>query len=106
MTLDEAIKRAEEVAEMKKTLSEESELQGCSMYAIRCGKSAEEHRQLAAWLRELKRLKEKEEPRTVRYKSDTVAHCPRCNYTFELLHESWENEFHCPNCGQRLRWEE
>jgi hypothetical protein len=33
MTLDEAILRAEEVAEMKKTLSEESELQGCSMYA-------------------------------------------------------------------------
>jgi hypothetical protein len=59
MTLDEAILRAEEVAEMKKTLSEESELQGCSMYAIRCGKSAEEHRQLAEWLRELKRLKER-----------------------------------------------
>ena len=58
MTLDEAIKRAEEVAEMKKTLSEESELQGCSMYAIRCGKSAEEHRQLAEWLKELKQLRE------------------------------------------------
>ena len=41
MTLDEAIKHAEEVAEEK-----------------RCEKCGEEHRQLAEWLKELKQLRE------------------------------------------------
>ena len=43
MTLDEAIKHAEEVAEEK-----------------RCEKCAKEHRQLAEWLKELKQLREQE----------------------------------------------
>ena len=43
MTLDEAIKHAEEVAEEK-----------------RCEKCGEEHRQLAEWLKELKQLREQE----------------------------------------------
>lgn len=43
MTLDEAIKHAEKVAEQNKG----------------CQKCAEEHRQLAEWLRELKELREK-----------------------------------------------
>ena len=55
------------------------------------------------WVEDLKRFKT---PETVHYESDTIAHCPRCNWTFALLYESWERDFHCPNCGQRLRWEE
>ena len=43
MTLEEAIKHAEEVANTA------------------CNKCAEEHRQLAEWLRELKQIKEKQE---------------------------------------------
>ena len=43
MTLDEAIKHAEEVAEEK-----------------RCEKCGEEHRQLAEWLKELKQLRKQE----------------------------------------------
>lgn len=55
------------------------------------------------WVEDLKRFKM---PETVRYEGDRLAFCPRCNWTFEYLYESWEREFHCPNCGQRLRWEE
>jgi transcription initiation factor IIE alpha subunit len=55
------------------------------------------------WVEDLKKLKV---PQVVRYEGDQLAFCPNCNYTFELLYESWESEFHCPNCGQRLRWKE
>lgn len=61
MTLDEAIKHAEEVADKK-------EIQvgfdtDCECYRmsdserISCQKCAEEHRQLAEWLKELKQYK-------------------------------------------------
>ena len=52
MTLDEAIKRAEEVAIDKADLA-------CTLWnskeKVRCEECAEEHRQLAEWLKELKR---------------------------------------------------
>lgn len=60
MTLDKAIKRAEEVAEMSKASSEDAKSQGCSVYAMRCDERANEHRQLAEWLKELKMYKEQE----------------------------------------------
>ena len=71
MTLDEAIKHAEEVARQ----NEEDAIiySNCknhkkNLYEIglaenaekRCCKCAEEHRQLAEWLKELKRLRRKE----------------------------------------------
>ena len=90
MTLDEAIKRAEEVAEMKKTLSEESELQGCSMYAIRCGISAEEHRQLAGWLRELRNRRIKQEymakDEAMRYVFDELLKCDLFRGIYDASH--------------------
>jgi len=46
MTLEEAIKHAEEVADL------------CEYVACQEGKCAEEHRQLAEWLKELKQLRE------------------------------------------------
>lgn len=84
MTLDEAIKHAEEVADKKEKEAEDAhanqvrkielikslaELENCTMpdnsfaqhdYTIenKCKKCADEHRQLAGWLRELKTLKE------------------------------------------------
>lgn len=60
MTIDEAIIHAEEVAEIKKTESETAEIQGCNRYALKCEECASEHRQLAEWLRDYKRLKEQE----------------------------------------------
>lgn len=61
MTIDEAIKHCEEVAQ-----ENEKQFNGCPMkydgaYANNgrtAGKCAEEHRQLAEWLKELKQLRE------------------------------------------------
>lgn len=57
MTIDEAIKHAEEVA---KELEEEA-VKGCcddTEIMNKCTECAKEHRQLAEWLRELKELRE------------------------------------------------
>ena len=54
MTLDEAIKHAEEVAEEKEEQAWEAQLQ--EEYRI-CKDCAKEHRQLAEWLKELKQLR-------------------------------------------------
>ena len=60
MTLDEAIKHCEEVVE-------EQEKKSCDLYENQdyekskdCIWCAKEHRQLAEWLRELKRLREEQ----------------------------------------------
>jgi len=58
MTLDEAIKHAEEVAEEKEAQAWEAQLQEEYGTIKSCKECAEEHRQLAEWLRELKQLKE------------------------------------------------
>ena len=55
MTLDEAIKHAEGVANANKRLCETVHP---SMQLSDYGKCAEEHRQLAEWLKELKQLRE------------------------------------------------
>jgi ArsR family metal-binding transcriptional regulator len=60
MTLDEAIKHAEEVADEKKK-------EACNLYDVKnyeesreCIWCSEEHRQLADWLKDYKRLKEQQ----------------------------------------------
>jgi len=72
MTLDEAIRHAEEVAEEQEKAAKEwheSQVRKCELIPFaemdythenECKKCAEEHRQLAEWLRELRRLKEQE----------------------------------------------
>ena len=62
MTLDEAIKHAEEVAEEKEEQAWEAQLQ--EEY-ITCKDCAKEHRQLAEWLKELKQLRK--QPKTGRW---------------------------------------
>ena len=57
MTLDEAIKHTEEVATDKINLANTL---WDSKEAARCNECAEEHRQLAEWLKDYKRLKEQE----------------------------------------------
>lgn len=64
MTLDEAIKRSEEVAEKNSKLAERirdnmtSEI--ARSIADKCETCADEHRQLAEWLKDYKRLLEQE----------------------------------------------
>lgn len=53
MTLDEAIEHAEEVAEQNEWFEKNY------LESIQCRKCAEEHRQLAEWLRELKQLRDR-----------------------------------------------
>ena len=57
---------------------------------------------------------DKDEPKAVRYEGDgyadgamvyDMAFCPNCEHEFEEDSENWGCDF-CPNCGQRLRWEE
>lgn len=64
MTLNEAIIHAEEVAEAKLQDAELSEIQGCYNNAKKCVQCAEEHKQLAKWLKDYKRLLE-QEPRWI-----------------------------------------
>ena len=62
MTLDEAIKHAEEVSEEKENEAQDLEYSKLDWRheANQCSKCAEEHRQLAEWLRDYKRLLEQE----------------------------------------------
>lgn len=72
MTLDEAIKRAEEVAEEQEKAAKEwheNQVRKCELIRFaemdythenECQKCAEEHRQLVEWLKDYKRLKEQE----------------------------------------------
>lgn len=55
MTIDEAIRHAEEVAENYEFISKDKETTGITKKG--CAECAEEHRQLANWLQELKEAK-------------------------------------------------
>lgn len=57
MTLDEAIKHAEEVAEEKRYEYQECLAVHDTEEAMNCGKCGEKHRQLAEWLKQLKEIK-------------------------------------------------
>lgn len=71
MTLDEAIKYCEEVAEEKEKAAKEwheNQVRKCEIirfaemdytHEYECIECAEEHRQIAEWLKELKQLKER-----------------------------------------------
>lgn len=70
MTLEEAINHAEEVAEEQEKATKEwheNQVRKCKLFPFaemdythenECKKCAEEHRQLAGWLKELKQLRE------------------------------------------------
>ena len=63
MTLDEAIKHAEEMAELNEECARIYNEQGDVIASCSCKECAEEHRQLAEWLRELRSYKENREGR-------------------------------------------
>ena len=58
MTLDEEIKHVEEVAEENQAIVDACDYYGDNM--AKCEKCAKEHRQLAEWLKDYKRLLEQE----------------------------------------------
>lgn len=58
MTLEEAIKHCEEVAELNEECTRIYKDQGDTMASYSCSECASEHRQLADWLRELKWYRE------------------------------------------------
>ena len=102
MTIDEAICHSEEVAEQ----NEELYAMHCKMGVVgepKCKKCAEEHRQLAEWLKDYKRLLNKE--KSGQWLKDELGfYCSECgryaikdNCLMQL-----RTEF-CPHCGADLR---
>lgn len=98
MTLDEAIKYCKQIAVANEALVQDSwEKGGYIDYARR--ECAEEHRQLAEWLKELKSLRQK------RPKGHWIMHerhreCSECKVW--LPKDMPRNSF-CPNCGTDMR---
>lgn len=96
MTLDEAIVHCEEVADY-------------DCYNDKEMKCANEHRQLAEWLKEYKELKSlqtakkpkwKAEDRFVTNRFQQFPYCPHCGY------EITTGDCHCRVCGQHIDWDE
>ena len=87
MTIEEAIKHCREKAEELANASGEAELQGCDREALKCSKCAEEHRQLAEWLKDYKRLLE---PKTGHWiKEKTI--------------DGWDgHSYQCSVCGRSI----
>ena len=135
MTLDEAIEHCKEVERIKKQAGAEAELQGCYRYALKCERCASEHRQLAEWLRELKKYKapsvhpdkdlihlQKEQaymqgyedgrkPRTgkwiiyLTFDDCYYAKCDQCHESQVFYYNKPLTNF-CPNCGADMRSKE
>lgn len=109
MTLDEAIKHAEEVAEEKESEVQDLEYSKLDWRyeANQCSKCAKEHRQLAEWLKDYKRLLEQEPKKGhwIDERNDYGEiihwHCSNCydnsGYTTTC---KWD---YCPNCGADMR---
>lgn len=70
MTLDEAIKHCEEVAEENEGMCRVEEAMGLGLQNAEMMKCASEHRQLAEWLKELK------------YRRNYENGCQYCKYKF------------------------
>ena len=93
MTLDDAIRHAEEVAWENEQQYDKDPIQlGCIEKFYDCKKCAEEHRQLATWLKDYKRLLAKESGKLrcrtcVHFENDEAEECGRC---FE--YSAWEGE--------------
>lgn len=108
MGLDEAIRHAEKVAELKEKQVKNGDWEKDSLTERDCVKCAEEHRQLAEWLRELKRLRNQERPDTEwlwlgeqpdgtrwwcrncgRHVKETTEFCPYCGGDARKIKEWW-----------------
>ena len=106
MTLDEAIKHAEEVAEEKEEQAWEAQLQEEYRTCKDCADCAKEHRQLAEWLKELKQLrKQTKTGHWIDYSEEGFVECSECGSS--TVCNGNINELHyCPNCGVKMNEDE
>lgn len=118
MTLDKAIIDYDKMSKHQEWLMKQNINHGGTEYQKIAKvniKKAEEYHQFAEWLKDYKRLKEKEEPKMVIYSGDgyadgsmvyDIAECPVCGRRFDENEEieTWECKF-CPECGQALKFE-
>ena len=126
MTLEEAIKHCEEVADTCESEVSNYDLTDRYESSVACGvgKCGEEHRQLAEWLKELKVYKE-QEPKIGRwiiegavdcYLEKAKCRCSNClskyvfpahyNHVAQKMYfndddKKWVHNY-CPNCGKRM----
>lgn len=122
MTLDEAIKHAEEV--MIENLEKTKGRNAGDSIAINCFECADDHRQLAEWLKDYKRLLE-QEPKTGHWIENTAEYykainekgggvnedtdyfiddiaCSECLAKFSVIDNEAERFDFCPNCGAKM----
>jgi len=110
MTLDEAIKHAEEVAEEKDMQAGFDTDYPCYQMSDaernQCKECAEEHRQLAEWLKELKQLREQRTGEWRRMSDlpedeDDRYQCSRCDNVIHYLSKKNLYTFNrwCGRCG-------
>lgn len=104
MTIEEAIRHAEEVAEQNEKDGDYAKRRGFNIYSDECQKCAEEHRQLAEWLKELKALREqKRHHGEWIFKNDNPLiptgywECSICKKGRLMVEENF-----CPNCGAEM----
>ncbi len=102
MTLDEVISNAEFCANEYKKFSEIAPERSLTFK-----KYEEDHRQLAEWLKEYKRLKE-QEPKTGYWEktTDRYSYWYRCSCCGERIPKDfWGNNYfspYCPECGAQM----
>ena len=106
MTLEQAIEHAEEVADEKLKNTEfiknnpygdKSKIQGC----VEC---AAEHRQIAAWLRELQERREKDNKigrGNARWLINSDGYYPYCSACMTEPKDGIMTDF-CPSCGAKM----
>lgn len=98
-TLDEAIKQCEETAEKNEIRAswfrDKEGYENCIEYA-------NEYRQLAEWLKELKSLRQKRPKGHWIYLKHDKARCSECE-DIVFIAQMYGNANYCPNCGADMR---
>ena len=106
MTLDEAIKHCEEVAEEKEAQAWEAQLQEEYRTIKSCKGCAEEHRQLAEWLKELKQLRKQEKTgHWIDHSEEGYVECSECGSATNCDGNIADLHF-CFSCGAEMESEE
>lgn len=114
MTLEEAIKHAEGVAEEQEgrgycdrsvcVIMDENNHNCDECEVVKCRECAKEHMQLAEWLKDYKRLLEQETPQPkmghwIRMKAYEKWECSECHTAFRF---TFKEHDYCPNCGCKM----
>ena len=103
MTLDDAIKHAEEKAKENYKEAYNEIRQGFEQWARKCAECAHDHRQLAEWLKELRQYCERNTKEAVYSYAPGTAVCPTCGQKFFRDDAAWKADY-CFHCGQKLWW--